>query len=142
MPGPAPSANPRRTNPRPDLVLLPSSGYAGEVPDWPLGRMSKAEAEAWPVLWRTPQATAWARMQLARTVARYVRALVKAERPSAAAFLLSEVRQLEDRLGLTPMAMLRLRWEIAPDQLAEQRQGVPVTREDRRQGLRMLADGE
>jgi hypothetical protein len=135
MPGPAPSPNPRRSNPRPELVLLPAGGYAGEVPPWPLGRQSKAEAEAWPVLWRTPQATAWARMQLARTVARYVRALVKAERPSAAAFLLSEVRQLEDRLGLTPMAMLRLRWEIAPDQLAEQREPAPEGAEDRRRRL-------
>lgn len=29
--------------------------------------------------------------------------------------LMAEARQLEDRLGLTPMAMLRLRWEISDD---------------------------
>jgi hypothetical protein len=34
--------------------------------------------------------------------------------PRATAALLGEVRQLEDRLGLSPLAMLRLRWEIMP----------------------------
>jgi hypothetical protein len=60
-------------------------------------------------------------MHLERTVARYVRALVKAEEPGAVAFLLSEVRQLEHGLGLTAMSMLRLRWQVASDELAEQR---------------------
>jgi hypothetical protein len=94
------------------VTYLPAAGYQGEVPAWPLSRQTAAEGKAWSAFWRTPQAAAWAHLQLARTVARYVRALVKAERPGAVAFLLGEVRQLEDRLGLTPMAMLRLRWEI------------------------------
>jgi hypothetical protein len=55
-----------------------------------------------------------------RVVARYVVLLAEAEvgEPKVAA----EVRQIEDRLGLSPMAMLRLRWEIAPDEVAEQRE--------------------
>jgi hypothetical protein len=81
--------------------------------------------EAWRSLWRLPQAAAWDDLQLHRTVARYVRALVQAEHPQAGTPLLSEVRQLEDRLGLTPMAMLRLRWEIAPDEVADQRETSP-----------------
>lgn len=113
MPGPAPKTNPRRRNARPDTVLLPAGGYQGDLPQWPLTRATKAETEAWASLWRLPQADAWARMNLARTVARYVRALIPAEKSGAPAFKLSEVRQLEDRLGLTPMAMLRLRWEVA-----------------------------
>jgi hypothetical protein len=60
-------------------------------------------------------------MNVARTVARYVRALIVAESRDTTAFQLSEVRQLEDRLGLTPMAMLRLRWEVVSDELAEAR---------------------
>jgi hypothetical protein len=37
---------------------------------------------------------------------------------------------MEDRLGLTPMSMLRLRWEIAPDELAEARDApAPSTKE-------------
>lgn len=123
MPGPPPNPTARRRNARPGFLILPAEGYQGEIPEWPLAtRQSKAEAAAWASLWRTPQAAAWAQLQLARTVARYVRTLVKAERSTAKASLLSEVRQLEDRLGLTPMSMLRLRWEVAADETAEQRE--------------------
>ena len=122
MPGPAPSPNARRRNAQPNLTRLPANGYTGAIPEWPLPRPLKAEKEAWDSLWRLPQAVAWARMQVARTVARYVRALIVAESRESTAFQLSEVRQLEDRLGLTPMSMLRLRWEIAPDELAEARE--------------------
>lgn len=52
---------------------------------------------------------------MTRTVARYVRAMVRSEAADAPASLMAEARQLEDRLGLTPMAMLRLRWEISDD---------------------------
>jgi len=121
MPGPAPSPNPRRRNARPNTVQLPARGYDGPVPDWPLSRSVKAEKEAWDQLWRLPQAAAWAQLNVTRTVARYVRALVVAENRDTTAFHLSEVRQLEDRLGLTPMAMLRLRWEVSSDELAEAR---------------------
>lgn len=129
MPGPAPSANPRRRNARPNTTQLPAAGYTGPVPDWPIARAVKAEKEAWEQLWKLPQAAAWAQMNVARTVARYVRALVVAESRDSTAFQLSEVRQLEDRLGLTPMAMLRLRWEVVADEFAEAR--TPVKREDR-----------
>lgn len=119
MPGPAPSKNPRRRNARPDTVQLPAQGYTGQVPDWPLSRALKAEKLAWEQLWRLPQAAAWAQLNVGRTVARYVRALIVAESRESTAFQLSEVRQLEDRLGLTPMSMLRLRWEVVHDELAE-----------------------
>lgn len=118
MPGPAPSPNPRRRNVRPNTVQLPAAGYQDPPPDWPLSRANKAEKEAWDALWRLPQATQWASVSCGRTVARYVRALVIAESRDSSAFQLSEVRQLEDRLGLTPMSMLRLRWEIVPGEPA------------------------
>jgi hypothetical protein len=121
MPGPAPNPNARRRNARPNYTQLPATGYSGTVPDWPLSAATVAERSAWVGLWRTPQAAAWAQMELVRPVARYVRALVQAEKRGATAFMLSEVRQLEDRLGLTPMSMLRLRWEVVADELAEAR---------------------
>lgn len=49
-----------------------------------------------------------------RTVARYTRITVAAERPRAATALMAEARQLEDRLGLNPKAMRSLGWEISP----------------------------
>lgn len=131
MPGPAPNPNARRRNARPNYTQLPAGGYAGDVPDWPLPRPTMSEKRAWAALWRTPQAAAWAQMELARPVARYVRALVVAEERGATAFMLSEVRQLEATLGLTPMSMLRLRWEVVTDELAEQRtpeRAKPATR--------------
>jgi hypothetical protein len=121
MPGPPPSPNPRRRNPRPDATTLPAGGYQGPVPEWPFASAHADELEIWASLWRLPQAAAWAQMSVERTIARYCRALVVAEERDAAAALLSEVRQIEDRLGLTPMAMLRLRWVISTDELAEAR---------------------
>lgn len=73
--------------------------------------MSKALAELWAEMWATPQAIAWEELGWTRVVARYCRKLLDAEKPDSSTGLLSEVRQLEDRLGLTPMAMKRLMWE-------------------------------
>jgi hypothetical protein len=64
---------------------------------------------------------AWERLGWTRAVARYSRVLVAAEQKDATGVLLSEVRQMEDRLGLSPMSMLRLRWQIVADELAEAR---------------------
>lgn len=79
-----------------------------------MGKPTKTLAALWVSLWSTPQAVAWEGLGWTRVVARYAKLLLAAEKPSATAALLSEVRQLEDRLGLSPMAMRRLQWEIAP----------------------------
>lgn len=120
MPGPPPKdpATRRRRNAGPQLSKLPRSGRPGDPPPWPLPRQSKAEKALWADLWATPQATQWEVGAWPRTVARYVRLVLKAESPSAPAGLHTEVRQLEDRLGLSPMAMLRLRWEVVDDDAA------------------------
>ena len=116
--GPPPNPNARRRNARPQTVSLPAEGWKGDAPAWPL---SGAPPALWGQLWRTPQAAVWARQGWVRTVARYARTLIRAEKADASA----AVRQLEDRLGLTPMSMLRLRWEVKPDEVAEQRDATP-----------------
>lgn len=126
MPGPPPNPNARRRNVRPDATLLPPDGYDGDVPDWPLsGRKKPAELSLWTTLWRTPQAAAWAVMGegTTRTIARYCRLSLIAEDPNAPATIHGEVRQLEDRLGMTPMSMRRLMWDIAADETAGKREG-------------------
>lgn len=100
---------------------LPAEGRKGATPDWPLGKPTVRERALWTRLWTTPQAVAWERLGWVDVVARYARQLVVAERRNPPVTVLSEVRQLEDRLGLTPLAMLRLRWEIAPDEVAAAR---------------------
>jgi hypothetical protein len=141
MPGPAPNPRARRRNAREPALILPASGYRGRIPRWPLAEGPTAdERAAWRSLWRSPQAFAWAELHLGRTVARYVRALVVAEQPGAAAFLLAEVRHLEDRLGCSAMALLRLRWEIEPAAPNSQPPGGSVTSLDARRA-QLLAEG-
>jgi hypothetical protein len=133
MPGPAPKPQGqtrRRNAPMANTVQLPSGGRQGDAPEWPLAGEAP---QTWDQLWATPQAVAWERLGWTRVVARYVHILVLCENPAEmTAALLGEARQLEDRLGLTPMAMLRLRWEIAADEVAEQRAIRPGSSSARR----------
>jgi hypothetical protein len=101
-------------------MALPSEGRSGKPPKWPL---TASEPDVWADLWRTPQAVAWERLGWTRTVARYAFVLGLCENPDTlSAALLSEARQMEDRLGLSPMSMLRLRWEIVADEVGEVRE--------------------
>lgn len=84
------------------------------------------EAELWADLWRLPQAVMWERLSWVREVAQYVRWKVQAEMGDLDAS--KEARMLADRLGLNPLAMLRLRWEISADEVAEQRAARPARR--------------
>lgn len=129
--GPPPKPNARQKGRGLERALrtLPAAGRPGPPPPWPLGRATKAEQAVWVDLWTRPQAVAWEALGVARTVARYCRTLVQAEKPGAPAAVQGEARQLEDRLGLSPMAMLRLRWEIAsPDEAVEQSATAAVHR--------------
>ncbi|OLL21239.1 hypothetical protein QWW67_25325 [Rhodococcus sp. M8-50] len=56
---------------------------------------------------------AWEELGWTRIVARYAQVLIVCEGPDCTAAMLAEARQLEDRLGLSPMAMKRLQWEIS-----------------------------
>lgn len=115
MPGPPPSPNARRRNARAARVKLPAGGRQGEPPPFPLTGRSKALVELWAGLWSSPQAVVWEQLGWTRIVARYAKLILRSERRDADRLLLAEVRQLEDRLGLTPLAMRRLQWEIADD---------------------------
>ena len=65
----------------------------------------------WNSLWTTPQATMWASMHIEHVIARYVMVACLAEQTQQAG-LLTEVRQMEDRLGLTPVSLRKLQWKI------------------------------
>lgn len=69
-----------------------------------------AESKLWRELWATPQAVEWERLRWHRDVALYVRHQVLAELGDLDSA--KEARQRSDRLGLTPQAMLRLRWVV------------------------------
>jgi hypothetical protein len=124
--GPAPKAadQRRRRNARPASLQLPAAGRTGKTPAWPLPKedapLDALERKLWAELWRLPQAIAWERFGYGREVAQYVRWKVRAELGSLDAS--KEARQLSDRLGLSPLALRRLEWEIVPDELAVKRE--------------------
>lgn len=115
-----------------------SANTAANIADAQLKQQQQVEGELWAELWATPQATAWERMGWIREVAQYVRWKVKAEGGDLDAS--KEARMLADRLGLNPLSMLRLRWEIAPDEVAEQRTDRAAAGRPRAQRRLKIAD--
>ena len=104
------------------LTALPSEGYQGEGPEFPLPDATAREAEVWQQAWRTPQAAAWS-MQVwrHRTVALWVRWSVRMEDPEAGAALGNVVVRLADQIGMTPAGLKENGWKIATDQVAAKR---------------------
>lgn len=119
MPGPPPKPadQRRRRNATVPMVQLPQEGYRGPVPEWPLDECSPEELDRWMKVWRHPAAVVWLQQRLEFIVARYVRDCIRSEGYGSSAIIKAEVRQMEDRLGLSPMAMTKLRWEVAQDEL-------------------------
>lgn len=140
MPGPAPKdpAARRRRNAStaPGFKLLPHEGRQGPPPKWPLTAAATIEEEdKWKELWRLPQAVEWERSRDFGTVALYVRTFCEAALPGADPRLLAELRQLDNKIGVSVRAMRDLRWitdeplpeeeaEPVVDQLAEMRKRV------------------
>lgn len=140
MPGPAPDPNARRRNARPDWIKLPMSGRRGRPPAWPIGRPTKTETALWKELWATPQAVAWEQLGWTRIVGRYARLVIAGEGEEASAALLGEVRQMEDRLGLSPMSMKRLQWEVFDDGAAGSGGSGPRGGGSKRRSLATVTD--
>jgi hypothetical protein len=94
-----------------------------------LREQRRLERALWRDLWKTPQSVQWERLGWTRDVAQYVRHKVLAELGELDDA--KEARQWSDRLGLTPLAMLRLRWEIeqaTDEQPAARRRGRASSR--------------
>lgn len=113
MPGPPPKdpSQRRRRSPKPGFEQLPPEGRVAPAPEWPFGEPSAAEAAKWEELWRLPQAIKWEQMHCEDIVALYVRTLVQAV-VSLDDKLMTQCRQLDRNLGLSPKAMRDLQWEV------------------------------
>lgn len=119
---------------------LPSEGHRGRAPAYPLPKINrgvssegrantvmttafrKRELEIWRLVWKTPQAAAWAgdswRWQ---TIAEYCRIKAAVELdPDSNAALLSRLREYRNEIGLSPDGMKANGWTIAQDQVAQQ----------------------
>lgn len=127
-----PTSRRRRNAPAANLTELPREGRQGPPPDWPLGTIPSREvADVWLDLWRLPQAAAWEYQGFDYPVARLAVLTVAAMAPDATSAVLTEVRQMEDRLGLNPAALQRLRWKVAEEE-AEDAEIVPIAAKPRR----------
>lgn len=152
--GPAPDPNALRRDRADDKswLTLPSEGFSGEVPGYPLPKISvynvyysdkervreldegatearwDAETELWADLWRKPQAHMWTALGLKYQVAAYVRAYIESTGPESNSGLKTAVLRMEAELGLSTVGMNALRWKFASDELGEKRASVPAKR--------------
>ena len=115
--GPAPNPDAIR-NDRPSVAAgwttLPAA-YDGPVPAWPIQPdISPTEQFHWDSLWKTPQASEWAKNGLGQAieVALYVRVLDQAQRPAAAIGLVKEARLMAEHLGLSSVGLDRNKWRL------------------------------
>ena len=132
--GPPPDPNSRRQQTsaqRNGWIDLPGEGRKGDTPVWPFVTCTDAELIYFEQLWSSPQSAAWEQLRVpVRVVANYVRFSVLAEDGDVKSA--TEARQCEDRLGLNPAAMLRNRWRIKADDLADKRETVSAPTRKRR----------
>jgi len=145
--GPAPNPNSRRQagNQAHTWTDLPASGYDGPIPAWPMAGQKDREAEVWQQIWRTPQAAAWITLGWTFDIALYVRWMVNAADNEDADLTASlkagnEARQWSDRLGLNPTAMLKNRWRVKADEVAEKRTEKASGAETARRRLKVADD--
>jgi len=133
MPGPLPNATRRRRNaPTIPTTVLPVGGRKGRAPKLPpFARLGDAGRAWWLWAWHTPQAAAWAPGHEGVVARRASLEDALAESDGAPLALLREVRELDDRLGLTPKAMAQLRWTIgeADEKPEVERDGKVLTPE-------------
>jgi hypothetical protein len=122
--GPAPDPNALRRNRPADAATwttLPAEGRPDDPPEWPLLEPDGREWELWADLWTKPQAIMWEKLGQLYEVAMCVRMLARAEQPKSSIELQKVVRQYLDSLGLSTQGMLRNRWRIAVNEVAEKR---------------------
>jgi hypothetical protein len=83
--------------------------------------LSKQTQAWWRTLWASPMAGLYIDADVPG-LTRLARLLDQIERGDMTAALWAEVRQLEDRFGLSPVARRRLQWEVSfGDELAAAR---------------------
>lgn len=166
--GPQPDEKSGRSDRRGiSLTALPSEGYRGEVPEFPLPKVSvydvyfedkkrvkefdaeataarwERELELWEWAWSTPQAWAWAQEPWRWfSVAMWVRTSAVCESSDATAADKNSLHRFADQIGLTPAGLKENGWKIAADEVApRRREPVAEQRSDLKSRLAVVADG-
>lgn len=148
------------------LTALPSEGYRGQVPGFPLSKVSvydvyfedkkrvktldedatqarwERELDLWTWAWTLPQAVAWAREPWRwNTVAMWVRTFALCEASDATAADKNSLHRFADQIGLTPAGLKENGWKIADDEVGARRPEVEPETDDPRSRLTVVADG-
>lgn len=114
---PKPDSQRARTNaPQFDWVRLPASGNPKPVPAIPFGNWLPQSVAWWERHWSHPCAMMWRDDDPCHERLLAFADILHRERRMHSAQVLTELRQLEDRLGLNPKARLQLRWMIVDDE--------------------------
>jgi hypothetical protein len=125
MPGPMPNPTRRRQNqPTIAMTCLPAEGRKGPLPRPPRWiTLNAAGNQWWRWAWKTPQAAAWESKGMEVFVARRAKLedLFDELPPEKHSAVYGQMVALDRQLGLTPAAMLALRWQVAADEVGEQR---------------------
>jgi hypothetical protein len=143
--GPPPDPNSERSDLRGiKFTALPSEGYSGPVPDFPLPRrlayfvtekvrtldedttemVADREAELWAWAWSQPQAWAWSQASESwrvPTIAMWVRTYVLCESSEATAADKGSLHRFQDQIGLSPAGLKENGWAIAKDEVGAKR---------------------
>ncbi|MFI2563020.1 hypothetical protein [Paenarthrobacter sp. NPDC018779] len=151
--GPAPDPGSGRSAARGlDFQALPSEGYKGQIPDFPLdpivlfsehfedgAKVREVDHEAsadfhsregvvWVEAWRSPQGAAWA-VESWRwpVIGEYCRLKVAVELdPGANAALVGQLHRYREQIGLTPAGLRLNGWQVARDEVGARRDGESV----------------
>ena len=127
------------------LTALPSEGFDGPVPDFPLPDPSERELEVWEQAWRTPQACAWSMPSerwRARTVAMWVRLSVVCESPEVGASHLAQLHRFADQIGMTTAGLAEMGWKVAVDEVADKAAEPAKAQPKRERRLRAVGDDD
>lgn len=100
---------------------LPSEGFKGDAPEFPMRNQSEREEELWAWAWTTPQACAWAQPSEAwrlHTIAMWVRTAAICEGEEATAADKGSLHRFADQIGMTPAGLKENGWAVAVDEVA------------------------
>lgn len=114
MPGPPPkpAAQRRRRNAAPAVTKLPAGKPARKAPTLPgAAKLQKSTRDWWATVWASPMAAVWLDADVPALV-RLAMLIDTVATGDASVMVLAEIRQLEDRFGLSPLARRRLQWEL------------------------------
>lgn len=137
------------------LTALPSQGYEGPVPEFPLMRRSvlrwefedkrrfqvvddeattriaDREQKLWEWAWSTPQACAWSMPSESwriHTIAMWVRVFVICECDEATAADKGSLHRFADQIGFTTAGLAEMGWTIAIDEVAAKSRSKPAAK--------------